>query len=348
MLTQPAELSDDLLAAALGEHWGVAVATMHYLALGFGSHHWHVADAGGASWFLTVDDLDAKRHATTEAKCAAFERLRAALTTAVDLQTAGCDFVIAPIRTFTGAPLIHQGRFALALFPNVTGETYDFGEFATLEHRHGVARLVAALHSVPRSTAPAVLADDFAIPRRDELESSLVNGRAFPESGPYARRVASLLAENASTIRRALAGYDSCCAEVKTSDWPQRAVLTHGEPHAGNTIRTERGWVLVDWDTVFLALPERDLWSLDPGDASVLRIYGEANRCDSPRARARPVSISLGPRRYRGVCKLVSRSPHRNPGRRQVVGRAARPRRRSPETHDSDVNWRSLGAPIRV
>ena len=39
---------------------------------------------------------------------------------------------------------------------------------------------------------------------------------------------------------------------------------------------TADGWVLIDWDTALVAPPERDLWSLDPGDGSVLRGYAEA------------------------------------------------------------------------
>ena len=36
-------------------------------------------------------------------------------------------------------------------------------------------------------------------------------------------------------------------------------VLTHGEPHPGNTLATAAGWLLVDWDTILIAAPERDL-----------------------------------------------------------------------------------------
>jgi spectinomycin phosphotransferase len=47
-------------------------------------------------------------------------------------------------------------------------------------------------------------------------------------------------------------------------------VVTHGEPHAGNVLRTEGGHVLVDWDTVALGPRERDLWWLadQPGDVA--------------------------------------------------------------------------------
>ena len=49
-------------------------------------------------------------------------------------------------------------------------------------------------------------------------------------------------------------------------------VVTHGEPHAVNVLRTGDGYVLVDWDTVALAPPERDLWMVvgDTGDEASL------------------------------------------------------------------------------
>jgi spectinomycin phosphotransferase/16S rRNA (guanine(1405)-N(7))-methyltransferase len=39
---------------------------------------------------------------------------------------------------------------------------------------------------------------------------------------------------------------------------------------------TSTGWVIVDWDTVLLAPPERDLWRLAQGGGSVLRAYAHA------------------------------------------------------------------------
>jgi spectinomycin phosphotransferase len=53
-------------------------------------------------------------------------------------------------------------------------------------------------------------------------------------------------------------------------------VLTHGEPHPGNTMHTESGWLLIDWDTALAAPPERDLWDLDPGDGTLHAAYTAA------------------------------------------------------------------------
>jgi spectinomycin phosphotransferase/16S rRNA (guanine(1405)-N(7))-methyltransferase len=61
-------------------------------------------------------------------------------------------------------------------------------------------------------------------------------------------------------VRAVLARYDAMVARADRS----RAVLTHGEPHAANTMRTGDGWLLIDWESALVAPPERDLWSLGP------------------------------------------------------------------------------------
>ncbi len=95
-------------------------------------------------------------------------------------------------------------------------------------------------------------------------------------AGPYAARTQELLGRNADAIRVALAEYDRSVAIV---DEPSRPfVVTHGEPHAANTIRTAGGWLLVDWDTALVAPPERDLWSLVGDDDSILEAYAAATR----------------------------------------------------------------------
>ena len=47
--------------------------------------------------------------------------------------------------------------------------------------------------------------------------------------------------------------YDRLVAGV--AGRPERMVLTHGEPHPANTLKTSEGWMLVDWDTTLTAAP---------------------------------------------------------------------------------------------
>jgi len=95
-----------------------------------------------------------------------------------------------------------------------------------------------------------------------------------PAEGPYARAMVELVRARAGTIRRHLARYRDLVQRARAGT--DRTVLTHGEPHAANTMLTADGWVLIDWDTTLVAPPERDLWMIDPGDGSVLATYAEA------------------------------------------------------------------------
>jgi len=162
----------------------------------------------------------------------------------------------------------------VALYPYVDGRSYSWGDSPTPAHRRGILDVLVALHRVPPTALRHPVTDDFAVPHRDELELTYGNGHAGGESGPYATRTSKLLAENAHRIGRLLVRYDDLVTQSRRR--PHRAVITHGEPHPGNTLLTSVGWVLVDWDTVMVAPAERDLWSLDPGDGSIIRAYADA------------------------------------------------------------------------
>jgi spectinomycin phosphotransferase len=77
-----------------------------------------------------------------------------------------------------------------------------------------------------------------------------------------------------SDVTELLALADRLSADVagRAADW----VVTHGEPHAGNVMRTAEGHLLVDWDTVALAPPERDLWMVVDGSAKDMTSYTDA------------------------------------------------------------------------
>jgi hypothetical protein len=292
VLSPPDDLREDALVAALAREWDLAVTALAYRPVGFGSHHWEAVDTGGTQWFVTADDLETKRHARdersgsawrscAEPECepepldAAYGRLRAALAAAGDLRACGHAYVVAPVPTLAGEPLARVGdRFAVALHPYLAGQSFGWGEFADSEHRAAVVDLLVALHTAPAAARRHARVEDFAIPHRDDLEASLDPAGDVAACGPYARPAAALLAGSAAPIRRLLARHDELAAACRAE--PSRMVLTHGEPHPGNTMRTAAGWLLIDWDTALVAPPERDLWGIDPGDGSVLRAYAAA------------------------------------------------------------------------
>ncbi|WP_460493993.1 phosphotransferase family protein [Dactylosporangium cerinum] len=109
-------------------------------------------------------------------------------------------------------------------------------------------------------------------PRRGEIEAALK--APGPDCGPYARLAAELLAGHREALAGLLARYDELVLDSHGE--PVRAVLTHGEPHSGNTMLTPSGWRLIDWDTVLISPPERDLWLIEPGDGSIFSAYAAA------------------------------------------------------------------------
>jgi Phosphotransferase enzyme family len=286
MLTPPADLPEAAILAALDRNWGLAVDAISYQPVGFGSHHW-TATRGPQCWFVTVDELDTKQYAEAEPLDAPYERLCAALATARALHDRGHAYPVAPIPMRDGAPVVRLGaRFAVAVYPFVAGRGFDWGDFDVPGHREAILELVIALHGAPEEVRRHALADDFAVPHRDELIAALRTPNATPDHGPYARPAAALLAEHAAAVQDVLDRYDALVAAIRAE--PARAVLTHGEPHRGNTMLTATGWRLIDWETALVAPPERDLWMLDPGDGSVVRAYELATGVE-----LRPAALAL-------------------------------------------------------
>jgi spectinomycin phosphotransferase/16S rRNA (guanine(1405)-N(7))-methyltransferase len=261
VFSPPDDLTESTLATALTREWGIAVAALAYQRVGFGSHHWSATDPTGRNWFVTADDLETRRLSRADPLDRAHQRLGAALDAARALRDAGAAFVVAPIPTAGGATVSRvTPRYAAAVYPYVAGESYSFGEFAGDQHRDAVLAMVRDVHAAPDRVRRHAPVDDFAVRHRDALEMVL-DGTAATGIGPYADRTAELISDHAEDVRALLARYDAMVARADTG----RAVLTHGEPHAANTIRTQDGWRLIDWESALLAPPERDLWMLGSG-----------------------------------------------------------------------------------
>jgi hypothetical protein len=274
MLSPPDGLRPEMLTAALAAGWGLEVTWLGYLPVGFGSHHWEVAGADGTRWFVTADDLLARRMSRSEPLDAVFGRLTAALATAMKLSALGRTFVVAPVPATDGEPLRRlTDRFSVALYPFVDGESFSWGESQPAEHRRAVLDMIISIHTAPAAARERAMTDDLSILFRDELDGALDGIPGTPDSGPYGQRTAELVAGHRDAIRQSLAWYDALATRLRSG---QPMVLTHGEPHPGNTMRAESGWLFIDWDTALISAPERDLFGVDPGDGSMLAAYQQA------------------------------------------------------------------------
>ena len=270
MRTRPPELADATLAGALAEGWALDVGPLTYLPVGFGSHHWATTSSEGTTWFVTVHDLDAKRHGPEESLDGVHDRLRRALQTAADLRhRSGHRFVLAPV----GAGVVHRigERWTASLYPYLEGTAGEFdgpADEAVLAH-------LADLHRTDPAQTPEIGAEDFAVPNRAGLLDALAHLDDGPwDGGPYGEAARTRLRPEAERVHRAFARYDGLVAAEAAR--PERRVVTHGEPHPANVLVTPDGArLLIDWDTALLAPPERDLrHARGPGgDPDVLELY---------------------------------------------------------------------------
>ena len=257
----PSGLETDTVARALADGWGFHASTIEYAAVGAGSYHWVATDAGDVRWFVTVDDLDQKRW-LGERRDAARDGLGRAFDTAVALRRTGLEFVVAPVPASSGESLRRIGeRHTVALFPFVDGEGGSWGPYEPAA-RPAVVAMLAELHGA--ACAGSVREVGLELTGRSVLETALQDVNEPWSGGPFSEPARQAYSRHAADVPAFLALADRLAAAAAEGT----PVVTHGEPHAGNVLRTNDGHVLVDWDTVALAPRERDLWWLadDPGD----------------------------------------------------------------------------------
>jgi spectinomycin phosphotransferase len=285
MKVLPEGLGEADLLAALTEGWRLDIASFQYLAVGFGSYHWDLRDRHGRRLFITVDDLDDKTY-LGQNRDSALEGLRCAFDAAYTLRHhGGLEFVVAPLPTPTGETVRRIGRrHSVAVFPFVAGIAEQFAEIATpawsnrllvrsAEDRAELVRMLVRLHQATQSVVTAV-GPASLLPERSRFESALQELDREWTGGPFSEPARALLARHAPSVIRQLSAFDDLSARVAASGL--MSVITHGEPHAGNLVRTDGGHlVLVDWDTLALAPPERDLWLVDSGAGRELSLYAE-------------------------------------------------------------------------
>lgn len=234
--------------------------------MGGGGHHWVLTGDDGRRHFVTVDDLDGKDW-LGDTRDAVLAGLSRALGTAAALrQVAGLDFVVAPVPAMDGEPLSRLGgRYAVSVFPFLDGHSHPFGRYRDEQLRKQALELVAALHqstAVVRGLAPEHV---LGFSGRDDLEAFLRDPARPWDGGPFSQAAHGMTSARAAGIARVAAGF-SQLADA-TASARSSLVITHGEPHPANLMSVEGRLALIDWDTVGLAPPERDVSLIAAGPA---------------------------------------------------------------------------------
>ena len=260
MRERPADIRDSDVAAALARQWALAVQEPSYLPVGFGGYHWLAVDETGSRWFVTASDLAAPW----------VPDLAAAMETAAWLAgEVGLEFVVAPVPTRTGEVVGSlDSRHALTLFPYLDAAPSRFEDPIDDGDRDAIIDMLATLHTVapPGIQVPS---RPLELASRQAIEQALASLDVPWNGGPYAEPGRDLLARYERPLRQAFARFDGLLDRVREAGGPY--VITHGEPHPGNLLRTPAGLRLIDWDTIALARPERDLWWVISGDRDAAR-----------------------------------------------------------------------------
>ena len=273
MRALPDDFETETLVGSLADGWDIHVVTLDYAAVGGGSYHWVATDSSGTRAFVTVDDLDTKPW-LGDTRDATFEGLTHAFDTAHALHDRGLDFVLAPTLGTQGETSRRIGpRYAIAVFPFVDGRAGEFGRYTPAERARVYEMLATSIQHPERLLHPFPKIG-VELPGRRYLDDALRELEQPWVGGPFSEPARLALASHASDVVDLIALADRLAADVamRGGEW----VITHGEPHAANVLDAGEVRWLIDWDTVALAPPERDLWMLAGDDADEATVYTDA------------------------------------------------------------------------
>jgi spectinomycin phosphotransferase len=244
----PLDVDNDDLLRVVRREWDPDVTRLEHAPVGFGAHHWTAYRRDEPVLFVTLDRLTRKRSG---------EDLEAAYAGAVALRLAGLEFVVAPLLSASGSPVVRFGDGALSCTVWKRGRSGGALDLAW------TSQALRRLHGVPppegiptwRPLVPPGFAADM------ELRVLQPWG-----PGPYADPARSAVRERLADLAGWTARYHQLATQAQGRAW----VVTHGEPHSDNQLLTPRGRYLVDWESLKLAPAEMDLRVLvDAGEVSV-------------------------------------------------------------------------------
>jgi spectinomycin phosphotransferase len=256
VLTPPERVTDAGVRDAVRAHWLDGAVTAVHLPVGFGAHHWEVADATGHRLFVTLDGFGSRHSA---------ESLEGAYAGAAALAMAGLRAVWPSLPARSGRYTVPFGEGALSVTGWLDGWTPTEVEAAAPHHVGEVVGVLRSLHRCPPPLgipvwAPRVDAD---FPRRLREQTA-----ARWTRGPFGEEARAAIVGRLPEIDRWTRRYLALAEEAQRhrDAW----VATHGEPHFANQVVTPAGLRLVDWESLALAPRERDLVDLvDRGAATV-------------------------------------------------------------------------------
>jgi spectinomycin phosphotransferase len=253
MLEKPA-LTDDQIAAALRQSYGLAVAGLDFLPVGYDNNAWvyRVTANDGARTFLKV------RRGPINVPGLRVPRF---------LKDQGIEAVVAPLRANGDLPWTELDGFKLILYPFLEAETgYAVGlsdaqwiEFgATLKRLHATP--------LPADLAAQMRVETFVsrhVPIVRALSARIAAGE-FNGTDPYQRELADFWGVRQPEIDWLLDRTEALSQRLRAR--PTTPVVCHADIHTHNVLVDGDGRLyIVDWDETLLAPKERDLMFVGAG-----------------------------------------------------------------------------------
>ena len=271
MRTLPEGFDEQELTHSLATGWNLSVKSLNYITEGFGSYHWLAVDGVGGRHFVTVDDLDQKSWLGND-RGSAFDGLRRAFGAAAVLHAHGLDFVVAPVPSQGSDTVTRLGpRYTVAVFPYLDVEPTHIDQHLPPDVRAEVVQMLAELHRATPMVRSVARHHRVELSTRPHLQAALHGLGTAWTGGPFSEPAQALLGAHREAVIALCTVFDRLATEVATRGGDD--VITHGEPHSGNVMRVGRELVLLDWDTVGLAHPERDLWMVFTDTGEELALY---------------------------------------------------------------------------
>jgi spectinomycin phosphotransferase len=243
----PLNVDTDDLLAAVRSHWDPEVTRVDYAPVGFGAHHWAAFRGEQPVLFVTFDRLEPKRPA---------EHLQAAYAGAVALRLAGLEFVLAPLLSRSGSPIVRFSDGAMSCTPwqhGTSGGDLDVAWTSLALTRLHAVDPPDGIPSWKPVVPPAFVADLAQLLKRPW------------GPGPFADRARQAVGQQLVGIALWTARYHDLATQAPGRLW----VATHGEPHSDNQLLTPQNRYLLDWESLKLAPPELDLRVLADAGAEV-------------------------------------------------------------------------------
>ncbi len=245
MLEKP-DLSDEAILAVLYTQYGLPVAELEFLPIGYDASAWvyRVRVAEGARWFLKV------RRGTIHEPGLRVPHL---------LREQGIPEVVAPLLTQNGLLWAGLGEYHLILYPFIEGQA---GMEAGLTDGQWIAfgRILKRLHRTPLSPElDALVQRETFIPKWAPLSRRFqaeVLTRQY--DSPYARELAAFWREKHAEIDQIIHRTEALGRRLQQR--PLDYVLCHADIHTANLLVDPAGSLhVVDWDQPVIAPKERDL-----------------------------------------------------------------------------------------